>query len=237
MSSLENKIEAVLQGFEALCSQKTAPSLSLKAREPVAVAWTGGKDSTVTLHLWKRFLEEHGLVARFGLVALNIDTGLKFPEVLAFRDSVAAAWGVTVHIARPTVLLQGYPVAQDVAQCCGDLKIAPLRLRMEECGFEALLTGLRRDEHPGRAKRQWLEPRESPAHLQCNPLLEWTEMDIWSYIMDQGLPYCELYTQGYRSLGCMPCTAAPEAAGAGERGGRSQAKEAQLERLRSLGYF
>lgn len=238
MPPLDSKIEAVMQGFEALCAKRSKPALPLQVKEPIAVAWTGGKDSTVVLHLWKSYLELCGRIDFMHLVAINIDTGLKFPEIIAFRDMLAREWGVMLHVARPQVSLQGYPVARDPASCCAELKIAPLRSVLQNQGFEALLTGLRRDEHPERAGRKWLEQRENPKHLQCNPILEWSEMDVWSYIMDKGLGFCELYAQGYRSLGCMPCTAAPgQETGQGERGGRNQSKEAQLEQLRSLGYF
>jgi phosphoadenosine phosphosulfate reductase len=54
--------------------------------------------------------------------------------------------------------------------------------------------------------------------------------------MDRGLPYCELYDLGYRSLGCVPCTAKGDVLGA-ERAGRDQDKERRLSMLHSLGYF
>lgn len=238
MPLLESNIADVMQKFAALCEGRTSPALALKRARPIAVAWTGGKDSTVLLHLWKSFLEEHGLLERFGLVAVSIDTGLKFPEVVAFRERLTREWGVRCIVARPEISLQNYPVAQDPAACCLELKIKPLQNALSEHGFEALLAGLRRDEHPSRSDRHWIESRDTPPHLQCNPILEWTEMDVWSYIMDKGLAYCELYDAGYRSLGCKPCTASPGLEnGEGERGGRNQTKEEQLELLRSLGYF
>lgn len=237
MTSLANKVAEAMQGFTDLCSQNTSPALPLQAQEPVAVAWTGGKDSTVALHLWKTFLEQQNLLQRFHLVAVNIDTGLKFPEVMALRDKLAEAWGIRLYVAKPLVPLKGYPVAEEPAVCCKELKIDPLLRCLEEHGLESLLTGLRRDEHPSRERRQWLEPRDTPPHLQCNPILEWSEMDVWAYIMEHNIPYCELYAAGYRSLGCIPCTTLPQTSATQERAGRNQAKEEQLELLRSMGYF
>lgn len=200
-----------------------------------AVAWTGGKDSTVVLWLWRSLLQERGMAS---CRAVNLDTGLKFPEVLALRDQVARDWDVAVHVERPTVALESYPVAADKLACCRDLKILPLRRAVERLGLAALLTGVRRDEHPDRDARAPLEPRDNPEHLQVNPILDWTEMDIWACILEQGLPFCSLYEVGYRSLGCIPCTAAPDqVAGDGERAGRDQDKERQMATLRSLGYF
>ncbi|PTN34471.1 phosphoadenosine phosphosulfate reductase family protein [Desulfonatronum sp. SC1] len=209
--------------------------LAAHGPEQTAVAWTGGKDSTVVLWLWRSLLRERGMAP---CRAVNLDTGLKFPEVLELRDQVAREWEIDLHVQRPYISLDDYPVAQNKLACCRDLKILPLQQAVGDLHLSALLTGLRRDESPSRCDRQPVEPRESPDHLQVNPILDWTEMDIWACIMEQGLPYCTLYAQGYRSLGCMPCTVAPDqAAGGGERSGRDQDKERQLETLRSLGYF
>lgn len=251
--------------------------------ERVAVAWTGGKDSTVALDLWRRVVAEFALGSGLGtdqeqagarVRVLSVDTGLKFPEVVAFRDCWAREWGLDMVVARPEIALRGYPVAVDKVGCCRDLKVAPLQRSVREMGLRALIAGLRGDEHASRSGRQALEPREVPgtppnaplpnaslpdtllenlqedaqrradaqgrvwAYLQCNPLLDWSEMEIWAYITGRGLPFCELYGQGYRSLGCVPCTARSDRSpGRGERSGRAADKEAQLETLRSLGYF
>lgn len=203
--------------------------------EQTAVAWTGGKDSTVVLWLWRSLLQERGMAP---CRAVNLDTGLKFAEVLELRDQVAREWKLDLHVQSPELSLDDYPVAQDKLACCRDLKILPLHRAVGDLDLSALLTGLRRDEAPSRSGREPLEPRKAPDYLQVNPILEWTEMDIWACIMEQGLPYCTLYAQGYRSLGCMPCTAAPDQAeGREERSGRDQDKERQMETLRSLGYF
>jgi phosphoadenosine phosphosulfate reductase len=200
-----------------------------------AVAWTGGKDSTVVLWLWRSLLRERDMAPCW---AVNLDTGLKFPEVLSLRDQMAREWEIDLHVQRPDIPLDDYPVAQDKLACCRDLKIIPLQRAVGDLGLSALLTGLRRDESASRSRRKSMESREAPDYLQVNPILEWTEMDIWACIMEQGLPYCTLYAQGYRSLGCMPCTVAPDqAAGGEERSGRNQDKERQMETLRSLGYF
>jgi len=224
----------------------------------VAVAYTGGKDSGVALFLWREALSRaaagplqasSAANARRALNAISIDTGVKFPQVLALRDRVCADWNVALTIARPRLGLSGadlaaYPVAQDKVSCCRDLKILPLCRALADTKTHALLTGIRRDEHPSRLERPYAEFRAAtvsvegtcPEHWQVNPILDWTEMDIWALITGEGLPYCELYHEGYRSLGCVPCTK-PAGSDADERAGRDPDKERQLEILKGLGYF
>lgn len=208
--------------------------------QQTAVAFTGGKDSSIALHLWRTALNAAG---RGPLRAISIDTGLKFPEVTAFRDELASNWGVELTLTKPRVDVATYPIGQDRLSCCRDMKIAPLGAALRAMGTLVLITGIRRDENPARHDRPYVEERQAteltPAHWQVNPLLDWTELDVWAFITGQGLPYCPLYHQGYRSLSCMPCTARVDGEpGDGcERCGRDGEKERQMDALRSLGYF
>lgn len=207
--------------------------LRLHKPEHIAVAWTGGKDSTVVLALWREVLKMEGHPGRAR--TLSIDTGVKFPEVLKFRDTLAKEWDVLLEIVRPDVDISTYPIAVDAVKCCRELKVEPLMKAVERGKIDVLISGIRRDEHPSRLNRDYLEPREKPQHLMFNPILDWSEMDIWSFITMNELPFCELYNEGYRSLGCKPCTVI--GSGKSEREGRNQSKEENLGLLTSLGYF
>lgn len=237
--------ESALSG--PMCASRNAVPLSAKvtlARDimtaavarygvrNIAVAWTGGKDSTVTLHLWRSVLAEMGESSAVRVI--NLDTGVKFPEIVAFRDTLALRWGLDMQVARPAVSLAGYPVAVDPVACCAELKVEPLNRAVKEHGVRVLLTGIRRDEHPDR-NRPVCERRERPDCLMLHSVLPFTEMDIWAYTVENDVPWCSLYGEGYRSLGCMPCTQKGE--GAEERAGRAASKEANMETLRGLGYF
>ncbi|MFI3271399.1 MAG: phosphoadenosine phosphosulfate reductase family protein [Pseudomonadota bacterium] len=236
------------------------------APHEVAVAWTGGKDSTVLLALWRQVLSQ--VHPEANVLAVNLDTGHKFPEILVFRDELAALWQVQMHIARPDWAALGcaeatphdaYPVAKNKVQCCQDLKIKPLEKAIKSLGIKVLLTGIRADEHEERAKRGILEVCHSrtddgnivgatgetspTSHTRVHAILAFTEMDIWSYTASQNIPYCSLYTKGYRSLGCVPCTKTVSYGGTdnnhntGERAGRDADKEAAMQSLHELGYF
>ncbi len=226
MMSLEEK----RQETEAIFAEAAATA----PLDRIAVAWTGGKDSTLLLWLWRQWLIDNGRARPEEVRALSVDTGLKFPETIAFREDMARRWQVAVHVFRPQTDLESYPVAEDVVQCCRDLKIAPLQEGLRALDIAVLLTGLRRDEHPSRSQRAAKEACDRPSHLRVHPLLAWTEMDVWAMHIQTGIPYCSLYDHGYRSLGCQPCTRCDSGA---ERAGRNQDKEGQLDTLRSLGYF
>ncbi|CCH48734.1 phosphoadenosine phosphosulfate reductase family protein [Pseudodesulfovibrio piezophilus] len=223
--TLEKKIEAT----EAILLEVATSA----APGAVQVAWTGGKDSTVVLFIWRAVMAHGG---RGSVRAINLDTGCKFTEIIAFRDRLAVEWDVDLTIARPNIVLKDYPLAVDPVSCCRELKVEPLQQAIRDQAATHLLTGIRRDEHPDRAGRKEFEVRTRPDHVMVNPILEWTEMDIWAFHSRFNLPFCELYERGYRSLGCQPCTTKP-GEGAEERSGRDQAKERVMETLTSLGYF
>jgi phosphoadenosine phosphosulfate reductase len=219
----------------ALTRERMTRVLEKHGPDASAVAWTGGKDSTTVLYLWRELLAERAPEAK--VKALSIDTGVKFPEIVAFRERIAAEWSIDLQVVRPGIGIEDYPVAENKVSCCIDLKIEPLKHAIRQNGFAAILSGVRADEHPDRAGRAWLEERDDPPHVLANPILHWSEMDIWAFAMDAGLPYCELYDRGYRSLGCMPCTTRPDDAAEPERAGRNAEKEKQLGMLHGLGYF
>jgi phosphoadenosine phosphosulfate reductase len=219
---LGDKLDTALDGLCGLAREH--------GPENVRVAWTGGKDSTLVLDLWARTLAGLGLGRPR---ALFVDTGVKFPQVLAFMEAMAGRLDVDLHVAAADVE-EEYQVAGDKTDCCRRLKIEPLRAALTVTQTRVLLTGIRGDEHPDRAARSHIETRTDPDHLQANPILDFTEMDVWSATWSRGLAYCELYDAGYRSLGCRPCTRHP---GGGERSGRDPDKEAVMAGLRALGYF
>lgn len=220
-----------LQDKEAVAMARMRDVLEQYGVE-TAVGWTGGKDSTVVLALWRRVLAV--ACPQVAARVLNVDTGCKFPEVLAFRDQLAREWALELHIVCPEIDLKRYPLAVDPVRCCADLKVQPVNAAIKRLCLPALLTGVRADENPDRSLRPWLEAYTDPEHVRAAPLLEWTEMDIWTFLVREDIPWCGLYDQGYRSLGCMPCT---QKSGHGERSGRDQRKEERMGQLRSLGYF
>ena len=74
-------------------------------------------------------------------------------------------------------------------------------------GADAWITGIRREQSPTRANAQPVEYDERRSLWKYNPLVDWTEKDLWRRIAERELPYHPLHDQGYASIGCAPCTA------------------------------
>lgn len=91
-------------------------------------------------------------------------------------------------------------------ECCRIRKIEPLKRALN--GKKCWITGLRREQSPTRTdlgNREW----DSGNGLdKFNPLIEWTEKEVWAYIRENGVPYNELHDKNYPSIGCAPCTRA-----------------------------
>src|SRR4029077_19108444 len=89
-------------------------------------------------------------------------------------------------------------------RCCGDAKVDALEQALE--GVEAWITGIRRAQATTRVDAAKLERDERRGIWKVNPLVDWTEKDLWRYIYKHDLPYNRLHDQGYASIGCAPCT-------------------------------
>lgn len=196
--------------------------------EKVAVAWSGGKDSTTVLHLIKQEFKKVIIPVVF------IDTSVKFKEIYSFRDKIAKEWNLNLIIVKNEEALKTIKIAQNKEECCYLLKTVPLREAITSHGWQALITAVRWDEQEARKNETYFSRRETPPHTRIHPILHFRELDIWAYIRKYNIPYCELYHKGYRSLGCAPCT---KIGGEAERAGRDKNKEEIMQRLRGMGYF
>lgn len=129
------------------------------------------------------------------------------------------------------------------------MKTVPFNLFLEEYKIKAVFQGLRWDEQVARAQDEYFTYRQpgelSPGHTRINPILHFTERDVWNTTRTFNIPYNELYAQGYRSLGAKSTSKRiadipaweQDLENTGERDGRRQDKEKAMEKLRRLGYM
>jgi phosphoadenosine phosphosulfate reductase len=90
--------------------------------------------------------------------------------------------------------------------CCHVRKIVPLRRALQ--GMDAWITGLRREQSVTRTGLKTVEWDEANGLIKINPLLEWSEAQVWDFIKSHDIPYNKLHDQGFPSIGCQPCTRA-----------------------------
>ena len=129
---------------------------------------------------------------------VTIDTGVLFPETLSTWRAFEERFGIDVAVE------EAYGQWSAV-NCCGEAKVAALERAL--AGADAWITGIRREQSPTRADAKPIEWDDKRGIWKYNPLVEWTEKDIWRRIHERALPYHPLHDQGYDSIGCAPCTA------------------------------
>ncbi|WP_280471554.1 sulfate adenylyltransferase subunit CysD [Nocardia cyriacigeorgica] len=180
--------------------------------ERPVILFSGGKDSTVLLHLaLKAFWP-----APLPFALLHVDTGHNLPEVLEFRDKVVERYGLRLHVAKVEDYLADGRLTERPDGIRNPLQTVPLLDAISENRFDAVFGGGRRDEERSRAKErifslrnafgQWDPKRQRPElwnlyngshrpgeHIRVFPLSNWTELDIWSYIAAEGIELPSLY--------------------------------------------
>jgi len=132
-----------------------------------------------------------------GARVVTIDTGVLFEETLATWRAFEERFGVEVEVREA----RGEWTAE---RCCGEAKVAALERALE--GAEGWVTGIRREQSPTRAGAQPVERDDRRGIWKYNPLVDWTERDVWRRIHERDLPYHPLHDAGYASIGCAPCT-------------------------------
>jgi len=155
----------------------------------------------------------------------NLETGYQFQETLELRDRIAEKYGIEVDLLQPELsvpeyeAIHGGPLYQtNPDQCCFDRKIKTLQRAAQV--MHAWMSGIRRDQSPDRARASIVGWDKKFGLVKISPLANWTKLDVWKRITDEGIPYNPLHDQGYPSIGCWPCTRAVGADETDERAGR-----------------
>jgi sulfate adenylyltransferase subunit 2 len=180
--------------------------------ERPVLLFSGGKDSIVMLHLaLKAFWP-----SRLPFPIMHVDTGHNFAEVIEYRDRKVAEWGVKLIVSSVQDAIDSGKVSEVPGQSRNPLQTVPLLDAISGHRFDAVLGGARRDEEKARAKErvfsvrddfgQWDPRNQRPElwdlyngrhrqgeHVRVFPLSNWTELDIWNYILREGLEVPSIY--------------------------------------------
>ncbi len=153
-----------------------------------------------------------------------LDTGKLFPETHAYREEVTVLLGLSdVRLAAPMAgrLQRHDPVGdlwrREADMCCEIRKTEPLDQALD--GFAAWITGRKRFQGSARASLEAIEADALAGRMKINPLARWSGEDVERYRLLRDLPAHPLVAEGYRSIGCEPCTR-PTKDGEDPRAGR-----------------
>jgi len=200
----------------------------------VAIVASFQAESSVLIHMASRIVERPDVV--------TLDTGRLPEETHEVIERIQRRYPIRLHVQTPDpdevarLVAGGGPnlFRESVEQrhrCCEVRKVRPLARAL--AGFDAWVTGVRRDQSIGRRRTSVVETDAANGGIaKLAPLAAWSRARVWAYIREHDLDYHELYDRGYASIGCAPCTR-PTAAGEDERAGRwwweqSEVKECGL---------
>jgi phosphoadenosine phosphosulfate reductase len=151
---------------------------------------------------------------RFDIPVYYLDTDLLFPETYALIERIRQRYGIEPRAVRTELALDEQAARfgealweRDPDRCCALRKVAPQRAFLATYG--AWITGIRRDQTGSREAVPYVQfDPAAPGLVKISPLADWSESDVWRYVVEHEVPYNELHDRGYPSIGCVPCTRA-----------------------------
>ncbi len=147
----------------------------------------------------------------------TLDTGRLNPETYDVMDATNLKYGVKLDVYFPNLdkveelyQTQGinghFESIDNRKKCCNIRKIEPLKRALKN--LNVWFTGLRSSQSITREDMKLVEWDEAFKLIKVNPLIKWSEKDVWDYIKANSVPYNKLHDKGYPSIGCAPCTRA-----------------------------
>lgn len=187
----------------------------------IALACSFGAEDVALVDMVSKITDE--------IQVFSLDTGFLFWETEETQRRLRARYNLNFEIVHPemTIMAQAEKHGRQLylsepGACCNLNKVIPLEQVLSK--YDAWITGIRRDQAPTRADSPNFTWDERFGLYKFNPLVRWTEDDVWDYIKANDVIYNPLHDRGYPSIGCAPCTKAV-APGEDPRSGRWAAFE------------
>ncbi|PSQ85161.1 MAG: sulfate adenylyltransferase subunit CysD [Bacteroidetes bacterium QS_3_64_15] len=183
--------------------------------------FSGGKDSLTMIHLARKAFYP----AKVPFPILHVDTGHNFPETIEFRDNLMERHDLNLIVGSVEETIESGRAKEEQGPDASrnKLQIVTLLDTIEEHGFDAALGGARRDEEKARAKERFFSHRDrfgnwdpknqrpelwnlyngrsgQGEHFRVFPLSNWTELDVWQYIAQEGVEIPGLYLAHQRTM-------------------------------------
>ncbi len=205
MLATATNIEALSQQLESASPQDILRWASEAYGDKLAIVTSFQITGIVTLHMLQDIAPSTPV--------LTLDTGFLFPETHDLIDTLEDQFklNLTRVKARQTPKQQARDYGdrlweRNPDRCCHIRKTIPLSNALE--GYDAWITGLRRDQSANRANTPIVSVDKRTRLIKVAPFANWTEDMLWTYIHAYELPYNTLHDVGYPSIGCWSCTKA-----------------------------
>lgn len=193
--------------------------IDIFAEEAALSSSLGAEDQVLTDMMFKLTIKPN---------IFTLDTGRLHSETYRVMDETNLKYNTKLNVYFPSSTeveklysLQGvnghYESIDNRKRCCNIRKIVPLKRALKP--LKVWITGLRASQSVTREDTQLIEYDKNFDVIKVNPLINWTEEQVWEYIKENNVPYNKLHDQGFPSIGCEPCTRAV-AKGADIRSGR-----------------
>jgi phosphoadenosine phosphosulfate reductase len=202
------ELQSLEQQFQTQPTEKILAWAWERFGERAAIGTSFQGAGLVMIHLAK----EHGLP----LPVFTLDTGLLFPETVALKKRLEDFFGIHIESLEPDITVEEQADIngpelwkQNPDLCCTIRKVLPLRDKLSN--LSCWITGLRRQQSDSRSGIGILEiyafdETTGRDIVKLNPMANWSREAVWKYLRDHKIPYNPLQDQGYRSIGCQPCT-------------------------------
>ena len=202
-------------------------------RDKLVIAWTGGKDSTTLVWLFRETCKELGTKMP---KCMFIDEGYVFEEIWDVVNQLRKEWNLDVEIVKNTDVSSKAKNIGDMVKVIslnernrseiikldfndeefpfepesfvGNhlMKTVAMNVFIEDSGIQAVSTAIRWDEQTARKEETHFSDRDNPPHTRIQAILHFKERDVWDTIHKYKIPFCVLYKYGYRSLGAKGTT-------------------------------
>jgi phosphoadenosine phosphosulfate reductase len=201
--------------FEAMSAVDVLPRAYSEFGRRMCLTCSWQRQSSVLVHMVSDL--------ELDVPVVELDTQLFFKETYETRDRLVERYGLKLE--RPEVIsvarqaIEEGPTLWETNpdRCCHIRKVEPLERAL--AGYDAWITGIRREQAPSRAGAQKVEWSERYGVWKIQPLADWNAKRVEAYIYVNEIPYNPLHDAGYPSIGCIPCTR-PVREGEEDRAGR-----------------
>ena len=197
-------------------SPETVLKFAVETFPNIAFACSFGAEDVVIVDMLQKISPEIDI--------FYLDTDFHFKETYETRDRLEQRYGKKFIRVRPDLTPEEQAAQYgdelwktDPNKCCNLRKVEPLAKFL--AGYEAWITGIRRDQAPTRANAKKIEYDTKFGLVKFNPLASWTSEDVWHYIRENNVIYNPLHDRSYPSIGCEHCTR-PVKPGEDPRAGR-----------------